>query len=310
MAFADAVRLYTHPACLLHDTGPGHPERPARLSAVLDALREAFPGLAPVDAPRAGREQLRRVHADALIAQVLDSEPAGRTALDPDTMLSPGSAEAALRAAGAALAAVDAVQSGAARRAFCAVRPPGHHATGDTAMGFCLFNGIAVAAAHAMQAHGLARVAIADFDVHHGNGTQSIFAAEPRVLFLSSQQVPLYPGSGHPDERGVGNLHNAALPPGSGGDAFRAAWREYLLPALERFAPQLLLVSAGFDGHHRDPLAQLRLEAADYAWLTAELVAAADRHCLGRIVSVLEGGYDLQALAECSVAHVAALAGD
>jgi len=303
-------RLYSHPACLRHDTGPGHPERPERLAAVLAALREAFPELGPVDAPRASREQLRRVHADALVAQVLDVEPGGSIALDPDTVLSPGSAEAALRAVGALVAAVDAVLAGEVARAFCAVRPPGHHATRDTAMGFCLFNGIAVAAAHALEAHGLARVAIADFDVHHGNGTQAIFVAQPRVLFLSSQQLPLYPGSGHPDERGVGNLLNAALPPGSGGEAFRAAWRERLLPALEAFAPQLLLVSAGFDGHHRDPLAQLQLEAADYAWLTAELVAAAGRHCGGRIVSVLEGGYDQQALAECSVAHVAALAGD
>jgi acetoin utilization deacetylase AcuC-like enzyme len=310
MAVADAVRLYTHPACLLHDTGPGHPERPERLAAVLAALRASFPDLDPVDAPRASRMQLQRVHADSLLTAILDAEPAGRIALDPDTMLSPASAEAALRAAGAGVAAVDAVLAGEVPRAFCAVRPPGHHATGESAMGFCLFNGIAVAAAHALAAHGLARVAIADFDVHHGNGTQAIFAAEPRVLFLSSQQLPLYPGSGHPDERGAGNLHNAALAPSSGGTEFRAAWRERLLPALEAFAPQLLLVSAGFDGHHRDPLAQLQLEAADYAWLTAELVAAAGRHCGGRVVSVLEGGYDLHALAECSVAHVAALAGD
>jgi acetoin utilization deacetylase AcuC-like enzyme len=303
-------RLYTHPACLRHDTGPRHPERPERLAAVLAALRAAFPDLEPVEAPRASRGQLRRVHADALVAQVLDTELRDRIALDPDTLLSPGSAEAALRAAGAAVAAVDAVMAGEASRAFCAVRPPGHHATRETAMGFCLFNGIAVAAAHALEAHGLARVAIADFDVHHGNGTQAIFADRPRVLFLSSQQLPLYPGSGHPDERGAGNLHNAALEPGAGGAEFRAAWRERLLPALEAFAPQLLLVSAGFDGHWRDPLAQLQLDATDYAWLTSELVAAAGRHCGGRMVSVLEGGYDLQALAECSVAHVAALAGD
>jgi acetoin utilization deacetylase AcuC-like enzyme len=310
MAVADTVRLYSHPACLRHDTGPGHPERPERLAAVLAALREAFPDLEPVDAPRAGREQLRRVHADGLVAQVLDVEPGGSIALDPDTVLSPGSAEAALRAVGALVAAVDAVLAGEMARAFCAVRPPGHHATRDTAMGFCLFNGIAVAAAHALEAHGLARVAIADFDVHHGNGTQAIFTAQPRVLFLSSQQVPLYPGSGHPDERGAGNLYNAALAPGNGGAEFRAAWRERLLPALDAFAPHLLLVSAGFDGHRRDPLAQLQLEADDYAWLTTELVDAAGRHCGGRVVSVLEGGYDLQALAECSVAHVAALAGD
>ena len=228
--------------------------------------------------------------------------------LDPDTVLSPGSAEAALRAAGAAIAAVDAVLGGDAQRAFCAVRPPGHHATRNTPMGFCLFNSIAAAALHALDAYGLERVAIVDFDVHHGNGTQAIFEADPRVLFVSSHQVPLYPDSGYADETGVGNIINAPLPPGAGGDAFRAAWSNMLLPALDRFRPQLLLVSAGFDAHRRDPLAQLELEADDYAWLTRELVAIADRHANGRIVSLLEGGYDLQALRECSVAHVAALA--
>jgi acetoin utilization deacetylase AcuC-like enzyme len=199
------------------------------------------------------------------------------------------------------------VLGGEASRAFCAVRPPGHHATGDTAMGFCLFDNVAVAAAHALAKHGLARVAIADFDVHHGNGTQAIFEREPRVLFLSSHQWPLYPGTGGADERGIGNIHNAPLPAGAGGDLFRAAWRERLLPELDRFAPQLLLVSAGFDAHRRDPLAALQLEADDYAWLTRELLGCARRHAQGRLVSLLEGGYDLVALRECSVAHVGAL---
>jgi acetoin utilization deacetylase AcuC-like enzyme len=229
--------------------------------------------------------------------------------LDPDTVLSPASAEAALRAAGAAVAAVDAVLGAGERRAFCAVRPPGHHATADTAMGFCLFNGVAVAAAHAL-AKGLERVAIVDFDVHHGNGTQAIFEHESRVLYLSSHQLPLYPGSGQGDERGLGNIRNAPLPPEADGAAFRAAWREHLLPVLDDFRPQLLLVSAGFDGHWRDPLAQLRLQADDYAWLTRELVAIAARHAQGRVVSALEGGYDLDALRECSVAHVGALMAD
>jgi acetoin utilization deacetylase AcuC-like enzyme len=303
--------VFTHPACLAHDTGPGHAERPERLQAVLEALRTAQPAL-DLDwreAPRATRGQLLRVHAELLLATVLETRPTQRIMLDPDTVLSPASAEAALRAAGAGVAAVDAVLAGEARAAFCAVRPPGHHATADAAMGFCLFNSIAVAAAHALARHGLERVAIADFDVHHGNGSQAIFAADPRVLFLSSHQLPLYPDSGAASECGVGNVVNAPLPPGAGGDAFRAAWTERLLPALDAFRPQLLLVSAGFDAHERDPLAQLQLAADDYAWLTTELRARAERHAQGRIVSMLEGGYDLQALRECSVEHVRALAG-
>ena len=302
------VQLYTHDACLAHDTGPGHAERPERLASVVAALRDAFPGADWLQAPRATRDQLLRAHAPALLDTVLDTSPTSRLALDPDTVLSPASAQAALRAAGAAVAAVDALLRGDARRAFCAVRPPGHHATADTAMGFCLFNNIAVAAAHARDAHGLSRIAIADFDVHHGNGTQAIFAAEPRVLFASSHQVPLYPDSGFAGERGVGNVVNAPLPPGADGSAFRDAWRSTLLPAIDGFRPQLLLVSAGFDAHWRDPLAQLQLRAEDYAWVTRELSSIADRHAEGRIVSLLEGGYDLDALRECSVAHVAALA--
>jgi acetoin utilization deacetylase AcuC-like enzyme len=270
-------------------------------------LQEELPQLRWHDAPRATPGALSRAHAASLLATVLDTAPTGRTMLDPDTVLSPDSAEAALRAAGAGIAAVDAVLGGATTRAFCAVRPPGHHATADTAMGFCLFNNVAIAALHALDVHGLARVAIADFDVHHGNGTQAIFERDPRVLFASSHQMPLYPDTGHADERGIGNIVNAPLPPGAGGEAFREAWESRLLPAIEAFAPQLLLVSAGFDAHRRDPLAQLELEAGDYAWLTLQLAAIADRHAGGRIVSLLEGGYDLDALRECSVAHVGAL---
>lgn len=302
------MRIYTHPACLAHDTGPTHAERPDRLQAVTDALRDAFAdALDWREAPRAGRSQLLRVHAARLLDMVLETQPAQRVMLDPDTVLSPDSAEAALRAAGAAVAAVDAVLDGEAVRAFCAVRPPGHHATADTAMGFCLFNNVAVAAAHAFAAHGLERVAIADFDVHHGNGTQAIFERDPRVLFLSSHQMPLYPDTGDANERGVGNIVNVPLPPGAGSKPFRAAWTTQLLPALDAFRPQLLLISAGFDAHWRDPLAQLQLEADDYAWLTGELRTIADRHAQGRIVSLLEGGYDLQALRECSIAHAGAL---
>src|SRR5690606_14798733 len=228
--------------------------------------------------------------------------------LDPDTAMAPGSLEAALYAAGAATAAVDHVMQAPGRRAFCAVRPPGHHATRATAMGFCLFNNIAVGAAHALAVHGLERVAIVDFDVHHGNGSQAIFWNDPRVLFASSHQWPLYPGSGREDESGAhGNVVNAPLPQGSGGADFRDAWTARLLPAVEAFRPQLLLVSAGFDAHASDPLAGLRLLEADYAWLTGELVAIAGRHAQGRIVSMLEGGYDLDALTACTRAHALAL---
>ena len=302
-----AIRVYTHPACLAHDTGPEHPERPARLAAVIDALRAELPGLDWHDAPRASRGQLLRVHTPELLDAVLETRPSERALLDPDTVLSPDSPEAALRAAGAAVAAVDAVMSGAAARAFCAVRPPGHHATADVAMGFCLFNNVAVAAHHAIDHHGLERVAIVDFDVHHGNGTQAIFEQDARVLFASSHQLPLFPDTGGRRETGVGNIFNAPLPPETEGLRFRQCWEDRLLPAVDDFRPQLLLVSAGFDAHWRDPLAQLRLQSEDYAWITRELVRLALRHCGGRIVSTLEGGYDLAALAESSVAHVAAL---
>ena len=300
------MRVYTHPDCLGHQPGEGHPESPARLAAVTGALRDAFPALDWREAPLAAIEAIERVHAPELVARVLSA--AGQSLrLDEDTVMSPGSAHAALRACGAAVAAVDAVLSGATRRAFCAVRPPGHHATADTAMGFCLFNAVAVAAAHALAAHGLARVAIADFDVHHGNGTQAIFDQDPRVLYLSSHQSPLYPGTGQASENGVGNVVNAPLAPGVGGQGFRAAWRDHLLPALEAFTPQLVLVSAGFDGHRLDPLADLGLDAEDYRWLASGLARCADRHAGGRLVSLLEGGYSLTALRECSVAHLRGL---
>ena len=301
------MRVYTHPACLRHDPGAGHAERPARLAAVTDALRERLPQLEWLEAPEASRAQLARVHAPGLIETVLDSEIGDSLRLDPDTVMSPDSPQAALRAAGAAVAAVDAVLAGAADMAFCAVRPPGHHATGDTAMGFCLFNNVAVAAAHALEAHGLERVAILDFDVHHGNGSQDIFEREPRLLFLSSHQSPLYPGTGAASETGVGNVHNEPLPPMSDGAALRAAWRERLLPAAAAFRPQLLLVSAGFDAHRLDPLAQMQVEAADYHWLGREIGALARDCAGGRVVSLLEGGYSLEALRDCSVAWLSGL---
>lgn len=303
------VPVFSHPSLLDHDTGPGHAERPERLAAVIEALRAAFPDLDLRQAPPATRGQLLRVHDASLLATILDAQPTGRIPLDSDTVLSPGSAQAALHAAGAGVAAVDAVQGGSERRVFCAVRPPGHHATADIAMGFCLFNNIAVAAAHALDRYGLTRISIVDFDVHHGNGTQAIFEAEPRVQYVSSHQLPLFPDTGRRDERGVGNVVNVPLPPGTGSQHFCEAWRERLLPEIDAFAPQLLMISAGFDAHWRDPLAQLQLDAEDFGWLTGELVALAERHCEGRVVSMLEGGYDLQALRESSVAHLRALTG-
>ena len=281
---------WTHPACLDHDPGPGHPESPARLRAVLDALHRAHPDLDWREAPIALRGDLLRVHSASQVDAVLAPVRDGLHRLDPDTVLSPGSGRAALHAAGAGLAAVDALMAGEAETAFCAVRPPGHHATGDSAMGFCLFNNVAVAAAHARDRHGLERVAIVDFDVHHGNGTQAIFQNEPAVAYFSSHQSDLYPHTGGIHYRGAGNLFNALLPPGCGGFRFRNTWLDTLLPALDGFRPQLLLVSAGFDAHLADPLADLMLDAEDFAWVTGELRAIARRHAAGRVVSMLEGG--------------------
>jgi acetoin utilization deacetylase AcuC-like enzyme len=302
------MRVYTHAACLRHDPGAGHAERPARLAAVTQALHEQLADeLQWHEAPEATRAQLARVHAPQLIARVLDSEVGDLLRLDPDTVMCPESPQAALRAAGAAIAAVDAVMNGEAQMVFCAVRPPGHHATPAEPMGFCLFNNIAVAAAHALEARGLERVAILDFDVHHGNGTQDIFEREPRLLFLSTHQSPLYPGTGAANETGVGNVHNEPLPPMSGSEALRRAWRERLLPAAEAFRPQLVLVSAGFDAHRLDPLAQMQAEASDFQWLGQQIGALARAHAQGRVVSLLEGGYSLEALRDCSVAWLRGL---
>jgi acetoin utilization deacetylase AcuC-like enzyme len=304
--------IFTHAACLAHDPGQGHPECPERLQAVLAALAgPRFAALPRHEAPAASHAQLAGAHTAALVARVEACSPrTGHVRLDPDTAMSPASLDAALRAAGAVCAAIDAVAAGPARRAFCAVRPPGHHATRDIAMGFCLFNSVAVGARHAQRAHGFRRIAIIDFDVHHGNGTQDIFWDDPGVLYASSHQAPLYPGTGRADERGTsGNVVNAILPPGSGSAEFRAAWADAVLPAIDAFAPELLLVSAGFDAHRLDPLANLDLDTVDYAWITAELAALADRHAQGRMVSSLEGGYSLTALRESTAAHCGALFG-
>ena len=298
--------LFTHSACLGHDTGPGHPERIERLEAIAEALAAPrFDELDRREAPRAGHADLLRVHPAAHVDHVLASVPAeGYGALDADTMVSPGSGEAALRAAGAVVAAIDAVMGGEVGNAFCAVRPPGHHAEADRAMGFCLFNNVAVGAHHARAKHGIRRVAVVDFDVHHGNGTQHIFERDAALFYASTHQMPLYPGTGAEDEQGVGNICNAPLPPRAGSDLFRKAMERRVLPALEAFAPELLIVSAGFDAHEADPLAELMLTEADYAWATDALVDVAKKHCLGRLVSALEGGYNLDALARSAAIHV------
>ncbi|MBS0569010.1 MAG: histone deacetylase family protein [Proteobacteria bacterium] len=300
--------LFSHPACLAHDPGTGHPESPARLRAVLEALDDPrFAQLHRREATRVTRAQLARVHDGALIDAIHAASPkSGHAQLDADTAMSADSLEAALRAVGSVCAAVDALLDGEDKRAFCAVRPPGHHATHDTAMGFCLFNNIAAGAAHAL-ARGLGRVAIVDFDVHHGNGTQDIFWNEPRVLYASTHQSPLYPGTGARDETGAGNIVNAPLPPGAGSAQFRAAFTDIVLPRLRQFRPQLVMISAGFDAHRLDPLASLNLDADDYNWVTRELVAIADEYACGRVISSLEGGYSLTALRDSTAAHVAAM---
>lgn len=304
--------LLTHPDCLAHEPGRHHPEAPARISAVLAALEEPeFSDLVWKEAPLGDEDDLARVHGADFVTALLSHVPlSGQAALDADTILSSGSGVAALRAAGAVAAAIDDVVSGRAVNAFCAVRPPGHHAEPDRAMGFCLFNSIAAGARRAQAVHGIKRIAIIDFDVHHGNGTQAVAQNDPSLFFASSHQYPLYPGTGGAEETGVGNIVNLPLRAGTGGAVFRQAWEAKILPALDVFAPDLVLVSAGFDAHRADPLAGLDLEDADFAWVTARLVEAARRHCGGKLVSVLEGGYDLRALAGSAAAHVAALMAD
>lgn len=301
--------LYTHAACLEHDPGPGHPESPARLSAILAALKTPqFAELQWREAPTATVEQLARIHSPAHIDLTLARIPRnGYQAIDGDTVVSPQSGDAALRAAGAVCAAVDAVLQGQANNAFCAIRPPGHHAEPDQAMGFCLFNNIAIGAAHARAVHGLERVAAIDFDVHHGNGTQAAFEHDPAYLYVSTHQAYIYPGTGRRDERGLNNIVNIPLLANSGAVELRQAWQEDIEPALRRFKPQLILISAGFDAHRLDPLAGLTFIEADYAWLTEQILAVAAEFAQGRVVSALEGGYNLSALAASTAAHVKAL---
>ena len=302
----------THPAGLRHVTQDGHPERPDRLRAVERALEaEPFAGLIRLEAPEASLERIALCHPPAHIERILKAGPQeGLVALDADTVMSPGTVEAARRGVGGALLAVDEVMAGRARNAFSAMRPPGHHAERERAMGFCFFNQAAIAARHARQAHGAQRVAIVDWDVHHGNGTQDIFWDDGSVLYASTHEMPLYPGTGAPSERGTqDNIVNVALSPGDGSDAFREAFDLAVLPRVEAFRPDLIIISAGFDAHWRDPLADINLREADFGWATTKLMDIADRRCGGRVVSVLEGGYDLQALTLSTAAHVVALMG-
>jgi acetoin utilization deacetylase AcuC-like enzyme len=298
--------LYTHQSCLEHDPGSYHPESPARLRAVLAAISgPQFAELERREAPEAGIDDLLRVHPRHHVERVLSAVPkSGHVAIDADTILSPASGRAALRAAGAVAAAVDAIVAKEADNAFCAVRPPGHHAEPERAMGFCLFNNAAIGALRAREVHGLERVAVIDFDVHHGNGTQARFEADKDLFYGSTHQYPLYPGTGAASETGVGNIVNVPLRPMSGSGPFRLAMTGHILPALDAFRPELVLVSAGFDGHRSDPLAQLMLEEADYAWVTEKLLEIADRHAQGRLASTLEGGYDLTALGASAAAHL------
>ncbi|SJZ85266.1 Acetoin utilization deacetylase AcuC [Enhydrobacter aerosaccus] len=303
--------LISHPAFLEHDPGEFHPECPDRLRAVMAALEnESFALLQRATAPEATLEQMMRVHPQAYIESILAIRPpAGEVVMiDGDTGMSAGSAEAVVRAAGALVAAVDAVMTGEAETAFAAVRPPGHHASPDIPGGFCLFNNVAIGARHAQAHHGIERVAILDFDVHHGQGTQTVVEPDASLFYGSSHQYPLYPGTGTAREHGIaGNVVNVPLAANSGSAQFRAAWSERILPQLDRFAPELLILSAGFDAHRRDPLAQLQLETDDFRWVTEELLTIADRHAKGRVVSALEGGYDFEALAASVAAHVRAL---
>jgi len=302
--------LITHPACLEHQTPAGHPERPDRLRAIEKALEdERFQSLAREQAPRASLDTVALAHPMEYVEAIRDASPAeGLVHIDADTSMSPGSFEAALRCVGGATFAVDDVMNQKAANAFVATRPPGHHAETARPMGFCLFNNVAIAARYAQKRYGLERVAIMDFDVHHGNGSQDIFWADKTVMYSSTHEMPLYPGTGAVGERGdYDNIVNAPLSAGDGGAEFREAMETAILPRLRKFKPDIVLISAGFDAHTRDPLANLNLVEADFAWATQKLMEVADASAQGRVVSLLEGGYDLQGLARSAAAHVTAL---
>ncbi len=300
----------THPACLKHEMGADHPESPARIQAIEDQLIASglMPYLARCDAPEATLEQLLRVHDEAYVESVFASSPkSGLVYLDGDTAMNPHTLSAALHAAGAAIHAVDLVMEGRVENAFCNIRPPGHHAGKAAAAGFCLFNNVAIAAAHALAIHGLQRVAIADFDVHHGNGTEDIFHDDDRVMLCSTFRHPYYPYQGA--KSGNNHMINVPLAAGTSGEEFRAAVTAHWLPALARFQPQLLLISAGFDAHREDDMGGLALREADYIWVTEQIKEIANQYANKRIVSVLEGGYALSALGRCATAHIKVLSG-
>ena len=305
------MRVYTHPDCLGHQPGPGHPESPARLVAVLEALKAPeFAGASWREAPLGSTDQVLLIHTAAYVDEVESLAPDdGYQVLDAgDTVMSPGTWEAVMRCVGAACAGVDAVVGREADNVFCATRPCGHHAEADRAMGFCVFNQAAIAAVHAQRAHGLGRVAVVDFDVHHGNGTQNSFYRHPDLFYGSCHQSPFYPGTGARQETGIaGNIVNVPLARGCGSETFRERMSGELIPALRRFAPELLIVSAGFDAHQKDPLGGLNFTDDDYHWITCELMAVADETAGGRVVSILEGGYSLEGLASGTAAHVRAL---
>jgi len=295
--------LVTHDACFDHVTPPGHPEQVARLDAVLGALKGME--LHRVTAPLGAEDDILRVHPAAHITALREAAPdEGWRSLDADTHMSVGTLEATFRCVGGVVRAVDMVLGGEAPNAFVAMRPPGHHAERETPMGFCFFGNVAIAAKHALEHHGSDRVVIVDFDVHHGNGTQDLVEDDPRILFCSTHQMPLYPGTGAAHETGVGNVLNCPLPDGAGSKAFRDVMERVVLPRVDAFAPQLIIISAGFDAHKDDPLAGMNLVEADFGWITEKLCDLADRHCEGRVVSSLEGGYDLTALGASAAAHV------
>jgi acetoin utilization deacetylase AcuC-like enzyme len=302
--------LYTHASSLNHTTPPGHPERVERMQAIGRALAAPdFSGLRRLDAPRGTDRDVLLAHPQTHLDFIRQSAPeTGYRSLDADTHMSPGTFDAAMYAGGANVAAVDLVMAGDVQNAFCALRPPGHHAEKATAMGFCFFGNVAIGAKHALEKHGLSRVAIIDFDVHHGNGTQDLVWDDERIFFASTHEMPLYPGTGAASETGAhGNVLNVPLQAGSGGQVFRQIMRDQVLPSVEKFAPEMLFISAGFDAHRDDPLANLNLVEDDYIWITREICALADRVARGRVVSTLEGGYDLDALAASTAAHVKVL---
>jgi len=304
--------LLTHPACLDHLTPPGHPERPDRLRAINRILAEKrFDPLVRIEAPEGSLDDVTLCHSEPYVTELRSVAPAsGMVYIDGDTSMSPGTWEAVMRGVGGAVAATDAVMTGQHDNAFVAVRPPGHHAEKATPMGFCFFDNAAIAARHAQRKYGIARAAVIDFDVHHGNGTQDIFWADKSVMYCSTHQMPLFPGTGASGERGEHDtIVNAPLRPEDGSAKFRAAFDNVILPQLKKFAPELVIVSAGFDAHRRDPLANINLDAADFGWVTQKLMDVANASAAGRIVSVLEGGYDLQGLQESVAAHVTALMG-